>query len=76
MPVMIDGIGYFRQPVLILGEFQHIRCAKEFDAVGGRIAQRFQEAGGDQNGNVMRLTIQDPRRLFRREPRGQLPEQR
>jgi hypothetical protein len=50
-------------------------CRKEFDAIGRRIAQRLEQLGRDQRRHVMRLAVQHPRRLFRREAGGQLAKQ-
>lgn len=38
-------------------------CRKEFGAVSGRMAERFQEAGRSKNRNLVRLKTEEPRRL-------------
>ena len=72
--MLTDGVGHLHQPGAILGEFEQIHSRKELDAIGLRIAQGLEQARRDDNGNIMRLTIQHPRRLFRRQARRQPPQ--
>ena len=74
--VLEDGVGHLRQPATSLDGFQHVGRAEELDAVGRRIAERLEEAGGDECGNRVWRAIQKPRHLFDREPGGQLAAQR
>lgn len=76
VPVLVYRIRHLGQPGPILAEFKKIRCTKEFDAVGRRIAQGLQQAGGDQHRNVVRLAIQHPSRLLDGQPGRQLLQER
>ena len=75
VPMLVDGTGDAHQPVAVFGLFQQISGGEKFDAVGGGIAQRFQQSSGDERRDVMRLAIEHPRRLLRREASRQLAEQ-
>lgn len=61
------------QPVAVFTGFQYIRRGKIFDAVDRRIAQRLEQLGRDQHRHVMRLAIQHPGCLLRRQSHGQPP---
>lgn len=51
---------HFGEPGAILGLFENIQGGEKFDAVGRGIAQRLEQPGCGQYGDIMRLTIQDP----------------
>ena len=74
--MLADGRAYANQPVAVFDLFQNIGGGEILDAVGRRIAQWFQQLGRDQRRDVMRLAVQHPRRLLRREAGRQLPQQR
>ena len=74
--MLANGIGDFDQPRGIFGLFQNVGSRKKLHAVWGRIAERLEQPGIDQRGDVMRLTVQHPARLLRRQAGGQLAEQR
>jgi len=74
--VLDDGVCHIGQPGAVLEGFQHVRSAKELDAVDRRIAERLKEAGGHERGNRRSRAIQQPRHLLDREPCGQLAAQR
>ena len=76
LPVLADGIGDFDEPGTIFGRFQNIGSRKILGAVLCRIAERLEQPGVDERGNVVRLAVQHPARLFRREAKRQLTEQR
>lgn len=76
MPVQVHRVGRPGQPSSILAKFSDFHRSEEFDAVGGRIAERLQEPGRDECWNVMRLAIQHPGNLLHREAGWQLPKQR
>ena len=76
MPVLADGIGLFDEPSTIFGRFKNIGSRKILCAVLRWIAKRFEQPCVDQRGNVVRLTVQNPARLFRCQADGQLAEQR
>jgi hypothetical protein len=75
LPMLVDGAGHPRQPVPIFAGFQDISRGKKLDAISRRIAKWFQQLGRDERGNIMRLAVQHPRRLLRREAGGQLAQQ-
>src|ERR1017187_9733443 len=68
-------MGYLRQPRPVLGQFQNLPRGKELDTVGRWVAQRFEQTGGHQHRHVIRLAIEHPGRLLRRQPRRKLTEQ-
>jgi len=74
LPVLAYGVGYFDEPSSVFRNFQNIGSRKILYAVLGRVAERLEQPSVDQRGNVMRLTVQHPARLLRREPQRQLPQ--
>jgi hypothetical protein len=72
LPMLVDGVCHLDQPGAVLKELQNIRRAEKLAAVLRRVAQRLEQAGGNERRNVMRLAIKHPPRLLRREPGGQL----
>ncbi len=76
LPVLANGIGDFDQPRAVFRNFQNIRRGEIFGAVLRRIAERLEQPRRDQRGNVVRLAVQHPARLFCREAGGQLSQQR
>jgi hypothetical protein len=76
LPVLADGVGDFDEPGTVFRRFQNVGSRKILGAVLRGIAERLEQPGGNQRGNVMWLTVQHPARLFRREAGGQLAEQR
>ena len=73
--MLADGRADAHQPVAVFDLFQQISRREILDAVGRRIAQRFQQPGRDQRRDVMRLAVDDPRRLLRRQAGWQLAQQ-
>jgi len=69
MPVLVDGVGHFGQPGTVFEKFQNIRRAEKLSAVLRRVAQRLEQPGGNERRNIVRLTVEHPPRLLRREPR-------
>lgn len=63
------------QPGSVFGNFQKVRRGKILGAIGRRVAQRLEHPGMNQRRDVVRLAIEHPARLFRREAEGQLTEQ-
>ena len=76
LPVLGDGVGDFDEPGTVFGSFQNIGSRKILCAVLRGIAERLEQPRRNQGRNVVRLAIQHPARLFRREAEGQLTEQR
>jgi hypothetical protein len=76
LPVLADGVGDFDKPSAVFGGFQNIGSRKKLCAVLRGIAERLEQPRGNQRGNVMRLAVQHPTGLLRRETEGQLAEQR
>jgi hypothetical protein len=72
LPVLADSVGYLDQPRPVFGELDQIDGAEKLDAIGRRVPQRLQQARGNQDGNIMRLTIQHPGGLLGREAGRQL----
>ena len=76
LPMLANGVGDFDQPRTVFGHFQNIRRGKILGGILRRIAERLEQPGIDQRGNVVRLAVQHPARLLRREAGGQLPQER
>lgn len=76
LPMLANGVADFDQPSTVFRQFQNVRRGKILAAIGRRIAQRLEQPGIEQRGDVMRLAVQHPARLLRREAGGQLTEQR
>ena len=76
LPVLANGVGDFDQPSAVFGRFQNVRRAKILGGILRRIAERLEQPRRDQRGNVMRLAVQHPARLLRREAGGQLSQER
>ena len=72
LPVLINGRGHFHQPGPVFCIFQQVSSREKFDAIRRRIAQRFEQPGMNQRGDVMRLAVQHPARLLRSEAEQQL----
>ncbi len=69
-PVAGDGIAGAGEPFLVAPElFQRFR-GKEFRAVAGGMAERFQQACRYEPRNLVRFKAEKPRRLVRVEPGG------
>lgn len=69
LPVLVDGVRHLDQPGAVFGKLQHIRRAEKLSAVLRRVAQRLEQPGGNERRNIVRLTVEHPPRLLRREPR-------
>ena len=74
--MLVDCRSDLDQPSTIFSEFQKVCRGKILDAIRRRVAKRFEQAGMDQRRNVVRLAVQHPARLFRREAEGQLAQER
>ena len=69
-PVAGDGIAGAGEPFLVAAKlFQRFR-GKEFRAVAGGMAERFQQACRYEPGNLVRFKAEKPRRLGCVEPGG------
>jgi hypothetical protein len=75
LPMLINGICDLDEPRLIFDQFQQLQRSKKLDAVLLRIAQRIEQACSHQNRNFMRLAVQRPSGLFRRQPGRELSQQ-
>ena len=75
LPMLIQRIRDLRQPRPVFDLFQQFRRGKELDAVRWRIAQRLEQARTDENRYIMRLAIQHPGYLLRRQAGWQLSQQ-
>ena len=76
VPVLVDGHCHLDQPRTIFGNLQKVRRGKILGAICWRVAERFEHPRRNQGRNVVRLAVQHPARLFRRQAEGQLTEQR
>ena len=76
LPVLANCVADFDQPRAVFHNFQHVRRGKILGAILRRVAERLEQPRRNQRGNVMRLAVQHPARLLRREAGGQLSEQR
>lgn len=76
LPVLIYSVRDSDKPGTVLEGFQKVRSAEKLRPVLGRIAERLEQPGVDQRRNVVRLTVQNPARLLRRQAGGQLSQQR
>lgn len=74
LPVLANGVCGFDQPTAVFGQFQHVRRGEILGGVLGRITERLEQPGIDQRGNVMRLAVEQPTGLLRREADGQLTQ--
>ena len=76
LPVLANGVGDFDEPSTVFRNFQNVRRRKILGAILRGSAERLEQPRPNQRGNVMRLAVQHPARLLRREAGGQLTEQR
>jgi len=74
-PMLADGVRHLRKPCPVFAKFQQISRGKKLDTVRWRIAERLEQPRCDEDWHVMRLAVQDPRRLLCRQAGGQLAEQ-
>ena len=70
LPMLVDGVRHLDQPSAVFGKLQHVRRAEKLAAVLRRVAQRLEQPGGNERRNIVRLAIEQPSRLLRREPGG------
>ena len=75
LPVLANGIRDLDQPSPVFHGFQHVRRGEILRGILRRIAEWLEQPGGNQRGDVMRLAVQHPARLFRRQAGGQLSQQ-
>ena len=73
LPMLADGVGDFDQPSAVFGRFQNVRRRKILGAILRGVAERLEQPRRDERRNVVRLAVQHPARLLRREAGGQLP---
>src|SRR5579863_4629276 len=76
LPVGVYGRRHLDQPGTILCGLQQVRRGKILRAIGRGVAEGLEQAGMNQRGDVVRLTVQYPSRLLCIEPNGKLPQQR
>ena len=76
LPMLANSICDLDQPSAVFGQFQHVRHRKILGGILRRIAERLEQPSGSQRRDVVRLAVQHPARLLRREAGGQLTEQR
>jgi len=67
LPMLVNGRGQPDQPCSIFSIFQHVRRGEKLDGIRRRVAQRLQQTVCNERRNVMRLAIQHPGRLLRRQ---------
>lgn len=76
LPVLVNGVRQPGQPGTVFCHFQNISRCKKLCAVLGRVAQWFKQPGSDERRYVVGLAVQHPPGLLRRQPGGQLPQDR
>ena len=76
LPMGIYGRRHLDQPSAVFCHFQNVRRAKILRRILCGIAERLEQPCGDQRGNVVRLAVQHPARLLRREAGRQLTQER
>ena len=76
LPMLANGVGDFNQPSTVFCNFQNIRRGEILGAILRGISERLEQSRINQRGNVMRLAVQHPARLLRRQAGGQLSQQR
>jgi hypothetical protein len=76
LPVLANDVCDFDEPSAVFGQFQNVCRCEILGAILRGIAERLEQPGRDQGGNVMRLAVQHPARLLRREAGGQLTQER
>jgi len=76
LPVLANGVADFDQPRAVFRQFQNIRRSEILGGILRRIAQRLEQPGMNQRRDVVRLAVQHPARLFRREAGRQLSQER
>lgn len=76
LPMLANGVADFDQPTTVFRHFQHVRRGKILGGIWGKITERLEQPGIDQRGNIVRLAVQHPARLLRRQAGGQLSQER
>ena len=76
LPVLANGVADFDEPRAVFRQFQNVLSGEILGGILGKITERLEQPRRNQRGNVMRLAVQHPARLLRREAGGQLAEQR
>jgi hypothetical protein len=74
--VLVQHIRNLGKPGPIFALLDNLQRGKILHAVRRRVSQRLEETCRDKNRHIMRLTVHDPSRLFRRQASRQLPKQR
>ncbi len=70
LPMLANGVADFDQPTPVFRHFQHVRRGEILRGIWGKIAERLEQPGIDQRGYIVRLAVQHPARLLRREAGG------
>ena len=76
LPVLIDGCCHPHQPDAVFGKLQKVRRGKILAGILRGIAERLEQPRRNQRGNVVRLAVEHPASLLRREADGQLAQER
>ena len=72
----VNGGCHPDQPGAVFGNFQKVRRGKILGTVRRRVAQRLEHPGMNQRRDVVRLAVQHPASLLRRQADGQLAQER
>jgi hypothetical protein len=67
--VLIHGIGDLYQPRFVFSHFEQFSRSKELDAIRRRITQWLEQTRRHENRHIMRLAVEHPTGLFRRQTR-------
>lgn len=76
LPMLANGVADLDQPGAVLGNFQKVSRGKILGTIGRRVAQRLEQPGMNQRRYVVRLAVQHPACLLRRQADGQLSHDR
>ena len=76
LPVLANGVADFDQPSAVFRNLQNVGSRKILGAVLRGVAERLEQPRRNQRGNVVRLAVEHPASLLRREADGQLAQER
>ena len=74
--MLANGVRDLDQPGTVFCHFKNVRRGEILGGIWGKITERLEQPGIDQSRNIVRLAVQHPARLLRREAGGQLSQER
>ena len=72
--MLANGVADFDQPTTVFRHFQNVRRGEILGGIWGGIAERLEQPGMNQRRDVMRLAVQHPASLLRRQADRQLAQ--